>query len=85
MDMADDTKGAIPGSVVGTVGQVNVLLAAAITALLAYRQARALFQSSGATDPDGQLLSDQDLINLFAKDPADLVAAADQLLTKYGG
>lgn len=78
----DPNQGAIPNKVIGTVGQVNVLLATAITGLSAYLQARALWKQQNPTAPD-PFPPDQELINLFSQEAGAFDAKAQALLAKY--
>lgn len=80
----DEQQGAIPGKVIGTIGQVNVLLAAAISTLVAYRQAKTIWQQQNPNTPS-PFPEDQELINLLSSDAAALAAKANGLLLKYGG
>lgn len=83
--MADEQpKGAIPGSVIGTIGQVNTILASAISLLVVYRQARAAWQQQNPNTPS-PFPPDQELINLFSQDVGAFEQKAADLLAKYGG
>lgn len=82
-NMAGETnQGAISPKVIGTIGQVNVLLATAITGLGAYLQARQLWKQQNPNTPD-PFPPDQELINLFSQEVGTFDTKAQALLAKY--
>lgn len=82
--MANEGGGAIPGVVLGTLGQLNGLLGAGLSILATYKAARDAWKAAHPT-VDSPFLEDTQLIDLLRKDAADLVAHVDLVLAKYAG
>ncbi len=83
--MANGSGGAIPGVVLGTVAQVNGLLAAALGIVATYKAARAGWKAAhpGADPTAAGWKTDLELIDLLAGDADALVRHADEIRAKH--
>lgn len=76
-------NGMIPAVVLGTVGQVNMILGTALTLIAAYKRARDAWKAAHPGE-DTPFLEDSQLIDLFQGDADGLAAHVEGLLAKHG-